>query len=156
MADVIDYEAVVADIERKRSAYNSRVDLLISQLRQLAGNDDESFIGSKTLPADPGGETRSGSTLPRTAFSGMGYPEAVEKYLKTTNRKQTARDITAGLKDGGMHTTSKNFYSNVYTTLQRLEKAGIVARPGAGKEWGLMEWYPGLRTNRKPAKEKEN
>jgi hypothetical protein len=151
----INYQAVIADIERRRAAYNAKVDMVVAQLRQLAGaGTDEEIPGSGGQPTVPDLGMARGE-VPRNAFSRMNYPEAVRAYLELTNRKQTARDIAAGLTAGGMHTTSKNFYANVYTTLQRLEEKGIVARPTGGKEWGLAEWYRGLRNSAKRKSESE-
>jgi hypothetical protein len=57
-------------------------------------------------------------------------------------KKQTARQISDGLKKGGMESTSKWFDKIVYATLDRLKKAKEVVK--IGSEWGLPQWYPAL------------
>src|SRR5437899_2565343 len=51
--------------------------------------------------------------LPVGAFRGMKIPEAIKLLLQAGRRKQTAREIATGLREGGMETTAKNFETTV-------------------------------------------
>ena len=82
--------------------------------------------------------------LPIGVFRDKSIPEAIKMYLAAGRRKQTAKEITAGLKEGGLVSTSKDFERTVTGTLHRL-KGGVVLWFKDG--WDLAESYPDhLRT----------
>jgi hypothetical protein len=54
-------------------------------------------------------------------------------------------ELTTSLKTGGLLTTAQNLMQTIGATLQRMKKTeGDVVSLGNG-QWGLTEWYPGLR-----------
>ena len=78
--------------------------------------------------------------------------------MSAARRKLTTGEIVTALKEGGIETTSANFFNTVYTALQRLKMAGTVLKFNEG--WALAEFYPENLRNRlaerdaKPAKPK--
>jgi hypothetical protein len=97
--------------------------------------------------------------LPVGAFRGMKIPEAIKLFLQSARRKQTAREIAAGLREGGMETTAKNFETTVTGALHRLKADGEVLRFKDG--WDLAEAHSAALRNRlakegKPSKKQRN
>jgi hypothetical protein len=78
--------------------------------------------------------------LPVGVFRGKGVKEAIVIYLEATKRKQTNKEIAAGLAKGGIATTAANFESTVATALLRLKNDGVVLRFPDG--WDLAGSYP--------------
>jgi len=136
MAGQAEYEAVLADLRAKRD----ELDRTIATLEALAGLSTGPTIAAR---AD------SMQDIQTDAFFSMSIPDAVKKYLAIVKKKQNTTDITKALERGGLQHTSKNFYTTVYAILTRMEARGDVAK--IGTEWGLAEWYPGMRKDR-PAK----
>lgn len=135
----IDYVAIIADLEAKRAA----IDNAIASLRAVAGmgaigNQDGITIDT-SMPYSASG----GRGIPDGAFHGMTLPEGIRIYLGLMRKNQSAREITDGLKKGGMKSTSKWFDKIVYSTLDRLKKSGDVVKIEG--LWGLPEWYPALK-----------
>jgi hypothetical protein len=97
--------------------------------------------------------------LPTGAFLNMSIPEAIKLYLSAVKRKQTAREIAAALKEGGMESTAANWETTVTGALHRLKTAGSVLRFKDG--WSLSEFYPESLRSRlakedKPRKARRN
>jgi hypothetical protein len=84
--------------------------------------------------------------LPIGAFRGMKIPKAIKLFLQAMRRKQTAREIAAGLRDGGMETTASNFEATVTGALHRLKADGEVLRFKDG--WDLAEAHSAALRNR--------
>ncbi len=138
MPDLIDYEAVLADLEAKKTALESA----INAIRQMLNLGAQAAI-------TPGSRLSEASIESDTFFS-MSIGDAAKKFLRITKRKQPAVKIAEALDAGGLAHTSKNFPNTVRTTLLRLETEGEVVQ--VGKDWGLAEWYPGLRKgNKRPS-----
>lgn len=91
------------------------------------------FAGAGTVATMP-------TELPVGAFLNMSIPEAIRLYLSAVKRKQTAREIAAALKDGGMESTAANWETTVTGALHRLKTTGHVLRFKDG--WGLADFYP--------------
>lgn len=71
-------------------------------------------------------------------FFRLSTTEAIKKLLKIVGKPaRSTQDIIDGLKRGGSNTAS---YTNVYTSLGRLQKKKEVVK--VGDNWGLEEWYP--------------
>lgn len=95
--------------------------------------------------------------LPVGVFRNKSIKDAIVLYLEACQRKQTNKEIAAGLQQGGIATTSKNFEPTVGTALHRLKSEGIVLRFPDG--WDLAASYPDnlrrrLETDRAPKKPK--
>jgi hypothetical protein len=130
MAQQDNYRAVLADLREQRK----QLDSAILVIERLAGGGR--LVTSVAVPSSGDAEIAG-----QGSFHGLKLPEAVKKYLWMAKRPQTAKQIATGLRASGMLVTSKHFYSNVYTTLSRGERAGEFVQ--IGKEWGLAEWRPG-------------
>jgi hypothetical protein len=83
--------------------------------------------------------------LPTGAFLGKSIPAAVKLFLQAARRKQSVKDISTALREGGIESTSANFETTVTSALHRLKANGEVLRFKDG--WALAEFYPeGLRS----------
>lgn len=149
----VDYDAFIADLEAKRTAFNAWVDGAIQNIRQIqtamSGVPQTAQPASQVVhPPSGGGGTL---TLTPDAFFGLSLAEAAIKILQTTKRQHTTREITDALEAANYHHTSQNFINTVNTALYRRERDdGDVVR--IGRSWALSEWYPGRR--RSPGKGK--
>ena len=119
-----DYAAVLADMEAKKLALESG----ITSLRAAIGT------GVLSVPV---GMLSGG--IPAGAFSDKSAPTAIKLYLATMGRRCTAKQITEGLRQGGVESRAKSFDAIVYAALRRLKLAGEVLQSADG--WGLSEWY---------------
>jgi hypothetical protein len=133
-ADTIDYVAVLADLEARKTA----IDAAIAGVRQMLGlGSDQAVTSSMSARKERATEVRVDS------FFGMTMPDAIVKFLEITKQPQSVSDITVALLDGGFKTTAKNLMPSVGSTLSRMKTAGdLVSVQG---KWGLVSWYPGMR-----------
>jgi hypothetical protein len=141
MSEKIDYAAIIADLESKRAAIDNAIASLraVASFGAIGASEGMSYVN---LGADLRSPSASGGDVPDGAFHGKTIPEAIKLYLNLIRKKQTAREISDGLKKGGMESTSKWFDKIIYATLDRLKKAGDVVKIEGN--WGLPEWYPAL------------
>lgn len=100
--------------------------------------------GSAGDPGHNGAPATSASAaafdLPMGALRKKSVPDAITLYLAAGHRKQTNKEIAAGILAGGLETGAKNLEASVAATLFRLKKAGLVLRFTDG--WDLAEHYP--------------
>jgi hypothetical protein len=136
----VDYEAVLADLEAKRN----ELDTAISTIRRILGKP----IEPRNRP-DSSKKEEAPALLGHEYF-GMGVGEAAKKYLEAIRRPQSVKEIADALEKGGVNTTAKNFYSNVYTALTRSPKNFVKVK----KNWALRGWYPG-RNLKTPSETKD-
>lgn len=138
----IDYEAVLADLEARRAS----IDAAIEAVKQFVGQ-----------PGGPGQSTtpplrRTSDALPTEirgdTFFRMGIGDAARKYLAMAKAPKSLKEIEAALVQGGIAHGSTNFTASVHTALTRREKQGELVKVKRG-QWGLAEWYPGLKRGRK-------
>jgi hypothetical protein len=80
--------------------------------------------------------------IPSDAFFNMKIPDAIVKYLKVVRGKQSVRQITEAMEQGGLKSLAKDAYNNIYTTLMRMSKSPDAAVIKVGSDWALAEWYP--------------
>lgn len=146
-SEMIDYNAVLGDLEAKKAA----IDATITGLRQMLNlGADQAVTG-----ATPPGERREQATEVRfDSFFGMSMPDAITKFLEMSKRPQSVSDITKALQDGGFPTTAKNLIASVGSTLTRMKTAGDVV--SVSGKWGMSAWYPALRRERVEAVQKAN
>lgn len=128
----IDYEAVLADLIRKRDALNAA----IAAIEQMTGHPDSANVtksgGKKSEPTEVRSDT----------FFGMKFPEAAKVYLAIAKKPQSVKEIADALERGGITHQSSNFVNTMYTTLKREDdRGGDIIK--VGKSWGLAAWYPG-------------
>ena len=129
-------EAKIAALQALAESY--RTALSVGALGQLVEMDQ-----SVPSPAISGGTHQNGAApadLPIGVFRDKSIPDAIKLFLAAQRRKQTAKEITAGLLAGGLVSTSIRFDTSVGTGLHRLKAAGVVLRFQDG--WDLAESYP--------------
>ncbi len=136
----IDYIQIIADLEAKRTALDNAIVSLKAVAASGALGLSDGIIPTMAMPFAASGA--SAGEVPDGAFHGKTIPAAIKLFLGLMHNKQTARQISDGLKKGGMESTSKWFDKIVYATLDRLRKAGEVVKIEG--HWGLPEWYPAL------------
>jgi hypothetical protein len=126
-------------------------DIIDSAIRLLESIRDGSFMaGLPTLPtgAAPAGgpisPPMSGDIAPGT-FHGMGIQEAVKKLLLLRKRTMDAPELSADLRAGGLSFAPKSIASVLHRSFVN---GGDIVRKERGK-WGLQEWYPNQRFNRR-------
>jgi hypothetical protein len=139
--ETIDYEAVLVDLREKRIVLDQLIrafEVMSGFLNRLDSVRNFDVHVHTATPPVPQAEMLAGDT-----FFGMSIPDAIKKFLRIVKKKQSVNAITKALEDGGLQHTSKSFYSTVFTVLKRLETRNEVVK--VGKDWGLVEWYPGLR-----------
>lgn len=140
-AKVIDYSAVLADLETKRA----ELDAAIAAVKRILGHTDVSSPALAFGMAKAQIAVEVADSLRDDSFFGLSLVDAVKKYLRMSKRKKSTKDIVDALEQGGFTHTSKNFYGTVFTALSRdSEKAGSELVK-VGKEWGIAEWYPGMK-----------
>ncbi|HEX4784725.1 MAG TPA: hypothetical protein VH350_10305 [Candidatus Sulfotelmatobacter sp.] len=141
----MDYAAILADLEGKRSALDAAIASFRAALASGAlgpANDIPPVVVNGVLPGNFMVPSISGGEVPNGAFLGMSIPDATKLYLEIIKKKQTSREIADALQKGGMETNSKNFPQMVHSVLDRASKAnsGIVKLDRS--HWGLATWYP--------------
>jgi|SRR5947209_5463967 len=150
------YAAVLADLERERD----ELDALIAKLRKKAFQGGEPVgpsggTGGLIVNGSAGAPEPLPIDITPSTFFGMTIPDAIRLYLKMTKREARATAITKALMDGGLKTTSANFPASVQTALTRMRGEVVLLPTG----WGLAEWYPGRkfekRTRARSANEKK-
>lgn len=144
MAEPINYEAVIADLEARREA----LDKIIAGLKEVS----HTFVQSvATAQVDVRPDLPAAHVTRSDAFFGMTIPDAIRKYLTMAKRPQSPKAIATALELGGLPHQSKNFYGTVFTALKRQEGKDLVK---VKSEWALSEWYSGLRktSTKGPAK----
>ncbi len=144
----IDYIAILADLEAKKAGIDSAIASVRAAM--AAGALGVADMTSGSVPPFGGGPGQSVSPasgtvdIPSNMFSGISIPEAAKVYLSMVNRKQTTKEITEALQEGGMHTTADDFLATVQAGLFRASrKFGEIVKLKDG--WGLAAWYKGLR-----------
>ncbi len=138
MADKPEPDAMVAFFDARIAAWIAAKEsyLKAASLGTLGQAGDVDLTGMAVAP----GMSRMPIELPVGAFRSKSIPDAIKLYLAAARRKQTVKEIAAGLKDGGLVTTASNFEATVTGALHRLKKDGIVLRFKDG--WDLAESYP--------------
>jgi hypothetical protein len=141
-SEKFDFAEFLAVLEAKRAA----LDALIGSYRAAMSIGALGQPGDVTISIPAGSLSLSGSApttaidLPQGALLGLSIPAAIKLLLSAARRKLTTREITAGLKDGGVESTSKFFENTVTTALHRLKASGDVLKFNDG--WALAEFYP--------------
>lgn len=154
-------DAFLAAIEGKIAAWQAVADsyrMAVSLDGALGDVTPASATNTRPLGQPPSGKPMD---LPVGIFRDKSIKEAITIYLGAGHRKQTNKEIAAGLQKGGIATTSANFEATIATALHRMKDDGIVLRFPDG--WDLAASYPDSLKNRlqrdakprrKPAKAK--
>jgi hypothetical protein len=151
MTAPIDYSAVLADLEARRTDLKTKLgqtEAAIAVVRAMLGVapeevDVEGAGNGETATVVTSVPTLRGqnTTIQSDTFFRLSTPSAVRKYLSMMKRPQKPRAIADALQQGGqVHAAdSQTAYMNVHTALKRgRDKDFVQTRNG---EWGLAEWY---------------
>lgn len=144
-----DYQAVLKDLEDRRAKIDAMIafvrGVILGEAVDLTGLGSSSN-GTQSVPAIGDGK------IPTDAFFGMSVNDAIKKLLEMRKRPMGVAEIQRSLEESGITTMSKNFYTTVYTALDRGEGEDFAK---IKRQWGLAKWYGGRvakRTDRaKPA-----
>ncbi len=153
----IDYAAILADLEAKKSALDSAIASV--RIAMAAGSLGQSSDGAGFAPAASNGIN---GEVPAGAFFGKSIPDATKLFLEIVKKKQTSKDIATALLKGGMETASKDFPSIVHSILDRARKGANPSFVKLGTQWGLAAWYPNFvpgavkPTKKQPEKKSAN
>lgn len=138
-ANMIDYRAVLEDIESKIKKLQAAADAI----REMVSITDAAPVAGS-----------SGQNVSAGMFFNMSIADATEKYLDSVKRPKSIPEIARALEEGGFPHTSKDFTSNVRSALFREVKkpdTKIVRRDDG--DYGLVSWYRGLRSKENRAKQ---
>lgn len=140
----VDYVAVLADLEAKRSQIDAAIAGISVMLGQAA---PPASIGAQGAAGNSGGAT---AEIQPDSFFSLSIPDAAKKYLGMRKRTATTPEIVEALRRGGQQNAgSENYSITVGTVLNRAYTNGTgIVRVSRGT-WGLAEWYP--NKPRKPA-----
>ena len=111
MSNTHEYDAILAALEAKKDAINQA----IAVIRDLMGNGNPMpSRGPMPICADQKRPAQTVQPVQGRPFHGMGTMEATLAFLRSARRPQKAGEIVKALREGGVNTTSKNFYNNVF------------------------------------------
>lgn len=137
MANGIDYNAVLADLEARKAQVESAiaaVKTILASSGFVANGASEGVIRPEDIPSH--------------AFLGLSIADATKKFLGMVKRKQTLPQIMQALEKGGLPPAK---YNTVYSVLRRRENQfEDIFR--MGEDWALTEWYPNNPNIRKRSK----
>ncbi len=113
----------------------------------MGATPSATILGSGLGPAPASnGATQA---IPAGTFHGLSIEAAVKKLLLMRRKTLGAQEIAASLREGGLPLQSETPANTVTSILHRaFTRGGEVVRIGRG-QWGLQEWYPNQRFNRK-------
>jgi hypothetical protein len=141
MTEKMDYAALIADLENKINALQAALSSLrTAQALGALGQAGEGVELSNGTLAAAFGDSTLPTELPEGAFLQKSIPAAVKLFLSAARKKQTVKQITTALREGGVESKADSFENVITGTLNRLKNAGEVLRFKDG--WGLSEWYP--------------
>jgi hypothetical protein len=145
----INYTDVLTDLRAKQTAIEQAINGITAlvSLGALSGGPAQSANQSTT-------ENPSGEIAPDAFFS-LSIVEATKKYLAGAKRPKTTQEIAAALVAGGYNHTSKNFYSTIFSVLNREANKPTGDIVKVNERWGLAEWYPNRRREA-PGRSKRN
>ena len=146
MSQGIDYDAVIADIESKIASLQETVKNLKIAKALDVGGFAKATITPEAQPREVVYEEEDG--IGPGTFHGLSISKAAIKFFKIVRKKKKTQEICDALRDGGIESASKNFYSNVYTGLKR-DKHFVNLGNGY---WALTEWHPNRAAPPAPAK----
>ena len=126
-----DPRAILEELLQERR----EIDAAIAHFQRKAALSVKPFEGA--VRASKHGNAEEEPKLGR--FANMSTPDAAKAYLAEKGVPLKPREIKQGLLEGGIRSESKNFYSTLYTTLSRLERAGEIVKRNNGS-FVLKTW----------------
>jgi hypothetical protein len=145
----VDYQTVLADLRAKRDELNTA----IAAIERLTG------ISSSQSAAAPNSNNALSAEVRPDSFFGLSIPDGARKFLKMSKAPKSSKEIADALDKGGLTHSSADFVNTVGSILNRADKnGGDIVRVARG-QYGLAEWYPGMKRKRgkgKPEEDAEN
>ncbi len=142
MSEEIDYGAILINLESRKAA----IEAAIAGIKVLMG---EMPPGAVAIQKSPTGRVEGPEGIGPGTFFGMTKSEAAKAYLEIVKKKQKTAAICDALQRGGIESSAKNLYSNIFTMLTRDKEFVKV-----GKYWGLASWFPNRQTVNSPRKKR--
>lgn len=138
----VHYEAVLRDLQKQQLELQASISFI---QRALGVSGPIEAVGA-AAPSE--GAAPLPAHIESDTFFGMSMLEASKKYLAMSKKKQSIGQIADALNAGGLTHASKNFAATLSSILAReFREGGAIVRVSRG-EWGLAEWYPGMRKRR--------
>jgi hypothetical protein len=131
-----DFQVVIRILQEKKAL----IDAAIQSVMAASGAFFPGAEGSAYSFAGPSAGDSQPVELPRGALLGKSIPGAVKLYLSAKAKKQTTKEITVALREGGVESTSDNFEGVITGALHRMKTNGEVLQFKDG--WALAEFYP--------------
>jgi hypothetical protein len=127
---VIDYKAVLIDLENKRATFNQAVDSAIASIKQILAL----IAAPPVQPALTFGDLYRNSA----EYKNLSLAAASIKQLHSAGQPLSNQEIAKALDKVGFTHGAGNFANQVGTALWREKKNGKIYRDG--KKWYLAEW----------------
>src|SRR5436853_1374211 len=126
------YEAALQDLETERDELNLLIEALKKRIANAGGRITQSMraTNEKDIAAD--------------TFFNMTIADAAHKYLEIVKQTRSTSEIAQALERGGLKHASKDFNTTIRSTLGL--KGDFIR---VNNLWGLTEWYPGARREKK-------
>jgi hypothetical protein len=114
---MVDYQAVIDDLERKRQQMNARFDAAVAAIKQVL------ILENSEQPALPGIAKEPEPSLYSYSFqkpyAGLGIVEAAAKYLANAAGPVPNVELAKALEAGGFQHRSKSFPNTLNSVLRR-------------------------------------
>jgi hypothetical protein len=133
------YDSAIADVETRIARLQTTLETL-KQLRSEGG-----------FASQPAQRNSAGSTIENDTFFGMTIADAAKKYLAMVKATKSTSEIAEALERGGLKHSSKQFTVTVRSILNPRDEFVRV-----NNDWGLAEWYPGMRKAKKATPSQES
>jgi len=130
------FDSAIAELECQVVKLQTALETL-KQLR--SGGTYTATAASITSGARPGD-----ADVQHDSFFGMTIGDAARKYLSMVKTTKSTAEIAEALERGGLKHSSKDFNTTLRSILGPREEFVRV-----NKDWGLTEWYPGMRKDKK-------
>lgn len=131
------YDAAIADVQARIQNLQTVLDGLLKLRSQITG---------APMAASSPSRQSSDAEVQHDTFFGMTIGDAAKKYLGMAKATKSTAEIAEALERGGLKHASKDFHTTVRSIIGPRED--FVRVPNG--DWGLTEWYPGMRKERKP------
>lgn len=142
--------ALLAKLEAEVSAKLQTIAVLRAEMGLPGWTGGGSASSASTVPAEPLRDVSAPGVIRPDEFFRMTIPDAIRRFLSIMRKPQSPKAIADGLQAGGVLSNAKKFYSNITTSIGRMEAAGALVNTPNG--WGLSDWYPSRPKSPEPPK----
>lgn len=125
------YAAVYADLKLELDSLEREAQKI--RLEQERLKNALSFIRARMSGSATEEETEG-------KYAGLELVASAVQYLRVVGHFSQTRAIADALIEGGYRTTARNFYNNVYGSLNREADKKTRRVVKSGPKWGLPEW----------------